>query len=220
MITIGADPELFLVKQGVPVTPKGIVPGTKRNPSPVEGGSVQRDGTAAEFNINPCKSPKQFCSIITQVIDQLLDISGCELDPVVTRDWGDKIKSMTGDERNLGCEPDFNAWTGKVNPKPDVDSTMRTAGGHIHLGFLKGGDRSGDYHNYINPLIKIMDENLGVPSILWDSDDKRRQLYGCAGFYRPKFFGAEYRPLSNAWVFDEGLKEFSLLHQPQVVSLA
>ncbi len=207
-ITIGADPEVFLTKSGVPVTPTGLVPGHKRKPEPVKNGSIQRDGTAAEFNIDPCESVEQFCYKIDSVIDQLINISGCELDPVVIRDWGDSIFSMSSDERNLGCEADYNAWTESVNKKPSKDVTFRTAGGHVHLGFLEGGDSSWDYHHYIRPLIKIMDENLGVPSLMWDDDGKRRNLYGRAGAYRAKPFGAEYRSLSNSWVFKEHLKKF------------
>jgi hypothetical protein len=35
---------------------------------------------------------------------------------------------------------------------------------------------------------------------LWDSDKKRRELYGALGAYRPKSYGVEYRVLSNAWL--------------------
>ena len=51
--TIGADPELFLHKNGKAVTAHGVVQGTKEHPYPVEYGAYQVDGMAVEFNIDP-----------------------------------------------------------------------------------------------------------------------------------------------------------------------
>jgi hypothetical protein len=94
----------------------------------------------------------------------------------------------------FGCDPDFNAWTGEMNPKPQAaDETLRSCGGHLHVGYPI---------EEIEPrrLIKFMDLFLGVPSVVMDDGDLRKQLYGKAGAYRPKHYGAEYRTLSNFWV--------------------
>jgi hypothetical protein len=53
-----------------------------------------------------------------------------------------------------------------------------------------------------------MDLFLGVPSILMDKGDVRKQLYGSAGAYRDKPYGGEYRTLSNFWIFDNHLIEW------------
>lgn len=45
----------------------------------------------------------------------------------------------------------------------------------------------------------MMDLFLGVPSILLDKDERRRDLYGKASAYRDTTFGLEYRVLSNFW---------------------
>ena len=42
---------------------------------------------------------------------------------------------------------------------------------------------------------------LGVPSVLMDEGEMRKQLYGKAGCFRPKPYGVEYRTLSNFWIF-------------------
>lgn len=54
-------------------------------------------------------------------------------------------------------------------------------------------------------LAKELDVYLGLPSLFWDREDKRRSMYGKAGAYRVKHYGMEYRSLSNAWVKDEDL---------------
>ena len=53
-----------------------------------------------------------------------------------------------------------------------------------------------------------MDHTLGVYSVLWDKDDKRRSMYGKAGSFRPKPYGMEYRTLSNRWIFNTDLIRF------------
>ena len=45
-----------------------------------------------------------------------------------------------------------------------------------------------------------MDATLGLASLLFDPDTKRRSLYGKAGAFRPKSYGVEYRVLSNRWI--------------------
>ena len=98
--------------------------------------------------------------------------------------------------RVFGCEPDYNAWTGEVNPKPHCDNpNLRSAGGHIHVE--TDLDR--------RAVIQAMDLFLGVPSVLMDKGEERRKLYGAAGSYRSKPYGVEYRTLSNFWIFDEKL---------------
>ena len=46
----------------------------------------------------------------------------------------------------------------------------------------------------------MLDMYLGLPSLIWDRDTKRRSLYGDFGAFRPKPYGLEYRVLSNAWL--------------------
>ena len=50
-ILIGADPELFVKKDGVVVSGHDLIQGTKADPFPVQDGAVQVDGMALEFNI-------------------------------------------------------------------------------------------------------------------------------------------------------------------------
>jgi len=91
-----------------------------------------------------------------------------------------------------GCEPDFNAWNGHMNKKPTPPvPNMRSAGGHVHIETTLNKRH----------VIQACDLFLGVPSVLMDEGEMRKQLYGKAGCFRPKSYGVEYRTLSNFWIF-------------------
>jgi Phage phiEco32-like COOH.NH2 ligase-type 2 len=94
----------------------------------------------------------------------------------------------------FGCEPDFNAWTLKANPSPQPPHPfMRSAGGHIHVETKEDPVE----------VVRAMDVYLGVPSVLMDEGEDRKQLYGTAGAHRIKPYGVEYRTLSNFWIFEK-----------------
>jgi hypothetical protein len=115
----------------------------------------------------------------------------------------------------FGCDPDFNAWTLACNPRPKaVDETLRSCGGHIHIGFDK--EKADEIS-----VIKMMDMHLGVPSVLMDKDgDRRRVLYGGPGAFRSKSYGVEYRTLSNFWIFDKRLIGWAWDNTNKAVSAA
>lgn len=205
-ILVGADPELFIrnPKTGMFVSAHDLLPGTKAEPFPVPSGAIQVDGVAAEFNITPSETADHFVTNINQVLNNLKTrTAGFDLvlDPCAVFDMS-YFKSLPEQTRELGCNPDFNAWTGKVNPSPEGEETsMRTASGHIHIGWCKDVNPQDPIHfEDCCAVVKQLDYYLGLYSLLWDRDTKRRSLYGMAGAFRPKTYGAEYRVLSNVWV--------------------
>lgn len=208
--TFGCDPELFVTNSdGVFVSAEGLIPGTKEEPYPVECGAVQVDGMAAEFNINPASSFDEFNTNISTVMKQLKKMlpKGYDLQPVSSITFTEEMWNEAPDKAKiLGCSPDFNAWTGDVNPPPnDPDNPrLRTAAGHLHIGWQQDGDTSDVEHiNNCFDLVKQMDWYLGAWSINKDPDGKlRRALYGRAGACRIKPYGVEYRVLSNFWLKD------------------
>ena len=205
--TFGCDPEMFILDEGGrPVSADGLLPGTKNEPYKVKNGAVQVDGMAAEFNIDPVDNFFDFNNNITSVIRQMKGMlpKGYSLSvvPSITFDeevWG----SAPSDAKELGCSPDFNAWEGNCNPPPSCPDNprMRTASGHLHIGWTFDADL-GDLSHILNcqDLVKQLDWYLGGWSLSVDKDAERRRLYGKAGACRYKDYGVEYRVLSNFWL--------------------
>lgn len=214
-ITIGADPELFTRSRetGLFVSAHRMVRGTKENPLPVECGALQVDGTALEFNIDPAATCDEFVRNIARVREQMgaavaefnVDIEACpvaEFDP-------DYFHRLPPQATELGCNPDYNAYTLEPNPMPDGERTFRTGSGHVHIGWGDGFDATSQEHFFACiTLVRQLDYYLGLATLLWDGDDRRRELYGKAGAFRPKSYGLEYRVPSNVWLKNEATQRF------------
>jgi len=189
---VGCDPEVFLKRGNTIISAIGVVGGSKENPLQVEDGTLQEDNILAEIGITPASDKESFVNRVSKVLGILMERTSCSIDysssHVFTKEW---LRSQGGKALTFGCDRDYNAYTGMVNPKPSGKTLIRSAGGHIHLG------RS-DID--LIKLVKTMDLYLAVPSILADKDTDRRSLYGKAGCYREKPYGVEYRTLSNFWL--------------------
>ena len=205
---IGADPELFVKKGAEYLSAYGLIPGDKQYPHPVNNGAVQVDGMALEFNIDPADTEDGFIFNIKSVMQQLMQmVPDYEVvtDPVATFSE-EYLKTQPLAALMLGCDPDFNAWTGEINKKPEAVRPIRTAAGHVHIGWTEDADIQDELHlNSCRMIIKQLDFCLGLPSLLFDKDTERRELYGAAGAFRPKSYGVEYRVLSNRWLSDDRL---------------
>ena len=78
---------------------------------------------------------------------------------------------------------------------------FRTAAGHIHIGWTEDQDINDPVHqNRCNLIARELDFYLGLPSLFYDDDTQRREMYGKAGCIRYKSYGVEYRTLSNMWL--------------------
>ena len=206
-ILIGADPELFVRQAGQYISAFDMIPGTKDAPHRVPYGAVQVDGMALEFNIDPADTEDGFIFNLTAVMQQLRElVPDYEVvaDPVArfTREY---LSTQPDAALHLGCDPDFNAWTADVNPKPDADLPIRTAAGHVHIGWTEDAEMNAEHFDLCCKITKQLDFYLGLPSVLFDNDIQRRSMYGKAGAFRPKPYGLEYRVLSNCWLRDEDL---------------
>ena len=201
-ILVGADPEVFVRQNGGFVSAHGLIEGNKDRPQKVNRGAVQVDGMALEFNIDPAKDTDEFVLNITTVFEQLkLMVPNHEIAVVPVADFSlDYIRQQPREARELGCNPDFDAYTGTVNQKPQAERPMRTAAGHVHIGW--GEDMAGHEEQARSATIQ-MDFYLGLPSLFYDDDVRRRSMYGKAGCYRTKPYGVEYRTLSNAWLLNK-----------------
>ena len=203
---IGADPEIFLQDvSGNLISAIGKIGGSKDAPLPVpdlgDGFAVQEDNVAVEYNIPAAASADELVNNIKAMMGYLdHKVHGMGL--AFSRQSAAFFpKSQLKHPRALefGCDPDYNAWTLEVNPRPRAeDPTLRSCGGHVHVG-----------HKFDNPedaakAARRMDLALAVPAVFLDANGVlRKQLYGKPGAFRLKPYGFEYRVLSNFWVFDD-----------------
>jgi hypothetical protein len=211
-ILVGCDPEVFVRKGGEFVSAFGLIKGDKQNPQKVNRGAVQVDGMALEFNIDPAHSEDEFCLNVQDVFATMCSmVPGYEViaTPVAHFSY-EYMKTQPKEALELGCDPDYNAWSNMVNIKPNGDRPMRTASGHIHIGWT--GDENVDDANHrhrCNLVAQQLDFYLGLGSLAYDSDIERREMYGKAGCVRYKPYGVEYRTLSNAWLKSEKLMRWA-----------
>lgn len=207
-ILVGCDPEVFVKKDGVFQSAHGLIRGDKKNPFPVRNGAVQVDGMALEFNINPASSEEEFIFNVEDVYAQMRSmVPGFEVvaTPVAhfTKEY---IEAQPPEALELGCDPDYNGWDLRINKKPNANRPMRTASGHVHIGWTSGESiNDADHFELGGELACQMDFYLGLGSLFYDDDQERRSMYGNPGCFRPKSYGVEYRTLSNKWLNDRKL---------------
>jgi hypothetical protein len=207
MFTIGCDPEFPLSKNKQWVSAIPLVKGTKKKPWPLpRGGKVMRDNVAIEFGVEPAKTKGE---LIQRIGEALVDMKAClpkdvEINLVPSATFPrEELKHP--EARAFGCEPDLNAWTGKINGESTrtAPRCFRSFGGHVHIGYL---ERSGNEF-LLDPVGKqytarMCDVYHGIVFTTLDNSPEaveRRNLYGKPGCYRETDYGIEYRVLSNYW---------------------
>jgi len=209
-IKVGADPEMFLwsntYHKFVPVC--GLVGGTKDNPLAItdEGHALQEDNVAVEFCIPPCTNSYDFIRHITFVKDYINNTVLAPMDLVAKCVASARFtdEDLQNPQAQLfGCDPDYNAWTSEENKVDKNDPLLRTAAGHIHVGYDSPNS------DISISIVQAMDLFLGLPSVLLDTDTERRKMYGKAGAFRFKKYGVEYRVLGNFWLDTEYLIEWA-----------
>jgi hypothetical protein len=221
--TIGADPELFLEMKStfmsadsppLLVSSVGIIEGTKDEPLFLKDGVfVMKDNVAIEFGMPPAYSEDDWLTKLNDAYSQLEQHLPKHLQLVCTASAKfPETELQTPESCQFGCDPDFNAWTKKVNVPPKATQTnFRSCGGHIHVGYIEGTKSE----FLLKPMgkvntIRMMDANHGSASIVLDNtleSLERRKLYGKAGCYRSTSYGVEYRTLSNFWLKSPAMKK-------------
>jgi hypothetical protein len=181
-----------------------------------KGFAVQEDNVAMEFNIPPASGAQEYVSHIQSTLSFLSGVIKERYDLQIVNTsaalW--PVSELQNDKAlTFGCDPDYNVWTGQKNPRPTAaDKTLRSCGGHIHIGLEDVNSVNAD------ALGKSMDLHLGVGSVLMDKGELRKELYGKAGAVRYKPYGIEYRTLSNFWIFDNRLIEWVWRNTERAIS--
>lgn len=212
MYTIGSDPELFIYNNKTKKVVSAIdkIPGHKDDPFTEglpQGFGLQTDNILAEFNIPPVTSENEFVQCINfmkdfirnkvKQIDENYDVLCAASSKVPAKE----LKHPQAKE--FGCDPDFCIYSSGPNVVGAATRTnLRSAGFHIHVGYSN--------HNIDTSLKMLLyiDAIVGLPSILYDTDTERRNLYGKAGCFRLQPYGFEYRTLSSFWIANESRLRF------------
>lgn len=213
ILSLGSDPEFFLLRNGEFYPSCGIIGGTKEQPMPlprsgIPGLSIQEDNVAVEITTAACKSREEFVKNITDSIAYLPQVFPKEYELSLSKAASAYFepKYLTSEKAlTFGCDPDINGYTGRLNEISDAAKTsnFRTCGGHVHIGYKNHADMP---KLLARKFIKLLDLYLGVPSLFLDKDTERRKLYGAPGAFRYKeAYGLEYRTLSNFWCFEPEL---------------
>lgn len=204
---VGADPEFFVCDRntGEIVSSIGKVGGTKDKPlllgeiwdnDPRSKMFCLEDNVLVEINVPPVSDYGAHYSLFQKartLLQNHLAKANLSFKGYASYNFP---KEKLDDPRAFmfGCDPDWNAWTGEINPKPFCENVnFRSAGGHIHLG-IKGLSQTQKEN-----LVKWLDIFVGFGLAMCDPDKDRKKLYGKAGAMRYKPYGLEYRVPSNWW---------------------
>ena len=207
-LKVGADPELFALDSMGYVRPvHSWLPGTKAAPHKVNGGAVQVDGFAAEFNIDPAETAKEFDEHIKSVLNELgkLKPKNITLQALPYVSISRPIWDETPAEyKELGCSPDWDAEGNVIfsekTAKAMNTNHIRTGSGHLHLGW---GDKLiiDDAHlNDCRMVARIFDTYFRNHILPNGSYTQRETYYGKPTAHRPKPYGVELRVPSNHWL--------------------
>ena len=208
LITCGGDPEYWIVDDNGPIPAHEFLPGTKEQPHKLPSGAVQVDGMAVEVNIDPASTAEEFEHNVHAVLGEVRKLVPpayrFSYEPSVEF-LGSTIARVPEVHKELGCSPDWNAYSGLQNISPMLElqkiPNVRSAGGHIAIGWGKDLDKTSQSHIWDCEIyIKTIDELYCTFKDMWDKDTIRSRLYGKPGAYRPTSFGVEYRTPSNAWL--------------------
>lgn len=231
-ILVGADIEMFISdKEQKIISAEPFIQGSKHKPFMWdEGYGIQLDNVMAEFTMPPSSSKQEFIYSIKKSIEYIQSQipKDCKVVGLPTA-YLDKKELMSESAQTFGCEPDYNAYSLSIQrvKRKKANPLMRTAGGHIHIGYdnptpFKGGTRL--YKDERQVIVKNMDALIGVPLVLIEPDNERKLLYGKAGSFRPKPYGLEYRTPSSyyveigleGWVFDQAVEAAQRVNDKQL----
>ena len=212
IIKIGCDPENFLSIGGKAISAAGLFPGTKKEPFKVEKGAIQVDGVALEFNIDPAETPEEYDRNIDIVLGQMKEMAKLvdkdivfNFQPYMEFDqdyWTNQVDDLA---KVLGCDGDYSATSlqNSLNPNPmEVlqDQPIRTAAGHVHIGWTHSRDTSDLAHFNDCKFVANGFHKRHVFSPRTEEEHLRLKYYGAHGAFRPKPYGVELRSPSNLWV--------------------
>lgn len=197
---IGADPELFLTRNGRVIGSEKVIKETDR---------VVEDGVQVELHPAAHNCRESLMLNIQGCVRQLRDMvvpakarTSLDVTVEVTKS---QYNSLSDKNKQFGCGRSYNVHNTdfevtKIDPSIYL---KRSAGGHIHLGKDYLSTSESDAIRDPFKLVPILDILVGNTMVLLDRDPgnvERRKYYGMSGEYRMPEHGLEYRTLSNFWL--------------------
>lgn len=206
--TFGSDPEFFLHNGERICSAIAYLPSDDEDKKKIiDNYAFYHDNVLAECTLPPAHSKQETVKIIRQGLQHLTDLTGLTISDLPSAHLHpDELDNE--EAQRINCHAEFCAYMQEQVSKNEhmfKNSSLRTAGGHIHLGsplILE------DSNLYIT--IYLLDLFLGIPSLMLDNTAEsktRRTFYGHAGRFRQCEYGVEYRTLSNFWLTAPALVE-------------
>jgi hypothetical protein len=199
--SIGTDPEFMLTRNGEYKSAISVVPGSKHKKHQVGDFCFYYDNVMAECTVPPSKSREQFVGTIEKALRHYSKLVAPHKIVIQASQEFPKAELENEEAMRIGCDREACAYA-LIEPDPPEDAfksgTLRSAGGHIHLGAKIAQDPYGCLFT-----IRMLDLFLGIPSIWLDKDKtskRRKELYGLAGRFRKPEHGTEYRASGNFWL--------------------
>jgi hypothetical protein len=204
-VTIGADPELFVLNPENEVVPAWAFLASESIAKMKTGTPAFWDGFQAEIAPAGGACLEMFGDNIRTGLIRVLGEARktinnkCKLTIQNSVKLSQSVLEQASEEQiAFRCSASQNVYSDAGNPPPNPrEYPWRYAGGHIHLGLPK-------YLPAVKAeIIKALDGILGIAGVsLADGLDspERRTMYGRAGEFRLPKHGIEYRVLSNFWL--------------------
>jgi hypothetical protein len=194
----GSDPEFFLSRNDQTKSAIGILP-SKKNCWDKNGNKFYFDNVLAEIAIKPGYDLNEVLKNTHEALKELASLVFPAVFEVKSAEYMPEHELKDRLSLTAGCEPEYDVYSLKsISPPEEIISktSLRTAGGHIHLG-LKNR-RIYDLFD----IVRMMDLFVAVPCLFLDTDSfskQRKKIYGRSGSHRIPNHGLEYRVLGNFW---------------------
>lgn len=218
-ITIGSDPEFFIVTKDSQAYPSTeLFKGTKEDPEDQGGGyALLTDNVLVEGNIPPANNEEEYVRYmlnLQNMINSVLEIHGMKLFASDSMKY--KPRFLEHPEANVfGCSSYKNAWEyGSFAAENMSHLPLRVAGDHQHIGYELLTDKY--TKKEMNRFIaRAFDYFCVFPSRQHHNDEFRAKYYGPYGVYRDcPAYGLEVRALGGhftaqehlSWVYQQTIK--------------
>ena len=209
-VALGSDPELLCDKtvngSNIVFPVIGLIGGTKENPRFIDDSGFrgfQEDNVALEYTTHPTVSKAEFVaeqtSMYLKAVEEAEKVK-LTIHSTTSASYNPNVL-LSHAAKTFGCEPSFDVYTNSLRTPPLTATTVRSAGGHIHISY------SNPTESKNAELAKMLDVVLTINALaprgeLNAPNRVRRQMYGLAGEIRHKSYGFEYRTPGNMWVRD------------------